>query len=60
MIDDTHFCPAGAALYAGALLSDLTELYILAPPARGWSTDPWTEDEAVYNQPPGSCPDDHP
>jgi hypothetical protein len=60
MLDDTHFCPAGAALYAGALLSDLTELYHLAPPARGWSTGPWTKDQALYNQPSGSCPDDHP
>ena len=32
MLDDTHFCPAGAALYAGALLSDLTELYHLGTP----------------------------
>jgi peptidoglycan/LPS O-acetylase OafA/YrhL len=60
MLDDTHFCPAGAALYAGAFASDLTELYHLAPPARWWSTGPWTKDEAVYDQPPGSCPDDHP
>jgi hypothetical protein len=60
MLDDTHFCPAGAALYAGALASDLTELYHLPAPGREWSTGPWTKDEVVYNQPPGSCPDDHP
>jgi peptidoglycan/LPS O-acetylase OafA/YrhL len=60
MLDDTHFCPAGAALYAGALASDLTELYHLPAPAREWFTGAWTNDDAVYNQPPGSCPDDHP
>jgi peptidoglycan/LPS O-acetylase OafA/YrhL len=59
MLDDTHFCPAGAARYAGALVSDLTILYRLSPPAPGWSVGSWTKD-AVYNEQPGSCPDDHP
>lgn len=60
MLDNTHFCPAGAARYAAALLADLTSLYHLAPPAPDWSTGTWTDDAAVYNNPPGSCPDDHP
>ena len=60
MLDNTHFCPAGAARYAGALLSDMTILYHLKAPADDWSTAAWTNDPAIYNNPPGSCPDDHP
>ncbi len=60
MLDSTHFCPAGAARYAGALLSDLTILYRLSPPAPDWSTAGWTHDPGLYDDPPGSCPDDHP
>jgi peptidoglycan/LPS O-acetylase OafA/YrhL len=43
MLDNTHFCPAGAARYAGALLSDLTTLYHLGPPAPTWSREGWTD-----------------
>ena len=60
MLDDTHFCPAGAARYAAALLSDVTMLYRIGPPAADWSVGTWTTDQTVYNQPQGSCPDDHP
>jgi hypothetical protein len=60
MLDSTHFCPAGAARYAGALLSDLTILYRLATPAPDWSTAGWIHDPGLYDDPPGSCPDDHP
>jgi peptidoglycan/LPS O-acetylase OafA/YrhL len=60
MLDNTHFCPAGAARYAAALLSDLTMLYRLGPPSADWSTAGWTHDPGLYNDPAGSCPDDHP
>jgi hypothetical protein len=58
MLDNTHFCPAGAGRYAAALLSDLTSLYRLGPPSGDWSTGIWTDDTGVYTE--GSCPDDHP
>jgi peptidoglycan/LPS O-acetylase OafA/YrhL len=60
MMDNTHFCPAGAARYAGALLSDLTILYHLGPPSSDWSTAAWTHDSWLFDTPAGSCPDDHP
>jgi peptidoglycan/LPS O-acetylase OafA/YrhL len=59
MIDTVHFCPAGAARYAAALLTDLTELYHLAPAASGWSTGAWTANPD-YSSESGACPDDHP
>ncbi|MGO9913038.1 MAG: hypothetical protein ACLPQS_18005 [Acidimicrobiales bacterium] len=43
MDDSVHFCPAGAARYAAALMSDLTALYHLPKPAPGWSTGSWTK-----------------
>jgi hypothetical protein len=59
MADDVHMCPAGATRYADALLADLTALYHLSPARPGWSEGAWTSDPR-YNDPPGSCPDDHP
>jgi peptidoglycan/LPS O-acetylase OafA/YrhL len=53
-VDATHFCPAGAARYAEALLADLrTELPL--PPAGAWWSASWSRDP-VYDSPPGSCP----
>ena len=53
-VDATHFCPAGAARYAVALLVDLrTELPL--PAAGGWWSASWSRDP-VYDTPPGSCP----
>jgi lysophospholipase L1-like esterase len=62
MQDTVHFCPAGAARYANALLADLTSLVRLPAPAAGWSTGTWTNDARfrvgnVFSNP---CPDDHP
>ena len=59
MIDDVHLCPAGVVRYADALLADLTYLYHLAPARAGWEQGSWTGDPR-FNDPPGSCPDDHP
>ena len=57
MTDGVHFCPAGAARYADAVLADLTDLYHLVPAASGWAQQPWTGD-SLYT--PATCPDDHP
>ena len=59
MIDNVHFCPAGVVRYADAVLADLTPLYHLPSAKPGWWDEPWTSDPR-YNDPPGSCPDDHP
>jgi peptidoglycan/LPS O-acetylase OafA/YrhL len=58
-VDNVHFCPAGAARYADAILADMTQIFHLPPAAPGWATQSWTKDQ-IYNTPPGSCPDDHP
>jgi peptidoglycan/LPS O-acetylase OafA/YrhL len=54
-VDDTHFCPAGAARYAAALLADLRSELPLPPARPGWWSGPWWRD-AVYDTPPGACP----
>ena len=59
MVDDVHFCPAGAARYADAVLADLRSLYHLPATGTAWSTGDWTH-SIVYRTPPGSCPNDHP
>jgi hypothetical protein len=43
MYDRVHFCAAGAARYAAALMADLTTLYHLPKPAPGWATGSWTK-----------------
>jgi hypothetical protein len=58
-VDHVHLCPAGVTRYSNALLADLTSIFRLPAAARDWSTQSWTDD-AMYNTPPGSCPDDHP
>ncbi|HVC69958.1 MAG TPA: acyltransferase [Acidimicrobiales bacterium] len=63
MVDNVHLCPAGATLYADALLADLTSLYHLPAPASAWSTGPWTADPRFSHSNGLSstpCPDDHP
>ena len=57
MTDGVHFCPAGAARYAGAVLADLTALLHLALAPAGWQDQSWTADPRFT---PGSCPQDHP
>jgi len=59
MVDDVHLCPAGVVRYSGALLTDMTGLFHLRSASSGWWTGSWTTDPR-YNDPPGSCPDDHP
>jgi hypothetical protein len=60
-VDNVHFCPAGAARYALALLADLTPMLKLGKPSPNWSTGPWTDNYLAYRYPSaGDCPDDHP
>jgi peptidoglycan/LPS O-acetylase OafA/YrhL len=59
MIDRVHLCPPGVVRYSSAVLSDMQRLFDL-PAARGaWYAGSWTSDPR-YNDPPGTCPDDHP
>jgi hypothetical protein len=59
MVDNVHMCPSGVTRYSDALLADLTVLFRLPAAEAGWSTQSWVHD-ARFNDPPGSCPDDHP
>jgi peptidoglycan/LPS O-acetylase OafA/YrhL len=59
MVDNVHFCPAGAARYAAALAVDLHEMVGLPLPKAGWTAGSWAE-SPVYDTPAGSCPNDHP
>ena len=54
-VDHTHFCPAGAARYADALLSDLEQELSLPPASPAWWSGAWATN-ARYRTPPGSCP----
>ncbi len=58
-LDNVHLCPEGAARYANALLADMTALSLLPPAEGNWAQGAWTTDPD-YNDPPGTCPDDHP
>jgi hypothetical protein len=58
-LDDVHLCPEGSALYANAVLSDVTAVFHLSPAAGDWSQGSWASDPN-FNDPPGACPDDHP
>jgi hypothetical protein len=58
-LDKVHLCPEGSARYAAALLADMTEVLRLAPASADWSQGSWTSDPN-FNDPPGTCPDDHP
>jgi peptidoglycan/LPS O-acetylase OafA/YrhL len=59
MVDDVHLCPVGVMRYSDALLTDMTGLFHLKTATTRWWDGPWTT-SPVYNDPPGSCPDDHP
>jgi peptidoglycan/LPS O-acetylase OafA/YrhL len=60
-IDNVHFCPAGAARYAAALMADLSPMVRLGPPSAGWLHGSWTDNFLAYRFPSaGDCPDDHP
>ena len=58
-LDRVHLCAEGAARFADALLADMTALFKLAPADPAWIQGSWTG-YSDYNDPPGSCPDDHP
>jgi peptidoglycan/LPS O-acetylase OafA/YrhL len=58
-VDATHFCPAGAARYAAALLWDLSSEVQLPPAVPGWWSGSWVRSVA-YDSPPGACPADSP
>ena len=57
--DNTHLCPAGAAVLGAAVTSELSPMFHLPPPAPGWIDAGWTKDEGRFG-PPGSCPNDQP
>ncbi len=57
--DNTHLCPAGAAVLGAAVTSELSPMFHLPPPAPGWINTGWTDDEARFG-PQGSCPNDQP
>jgi peptidoglycan/LPS O-acetylase OafA/YrhL len=58
-IDNVHLCPEGSALYAQALLTDMTRIFKFPAPTSDWAQGAWTSDPN-FNNPPGACPDDHP
>jgi peptidoglycan/LPS O-acetylase OafA/YrhL len=58
-LDNTHFCPYGAAEFGALVVNDLATPLGLPTPAAGWELGSWTSDPR-YNDPPGACPDDQP
>ena len=60
-VDNVHFCPAGAARYAAALMADLTPMLRIGQPSPDWLDGPWTQNHLAYRFPnAGVCPNDHP
>ncbi len=59
-IDNTHLCPAGAAVLGAAVTQQLTPMFHLDPPASGWIGRRWTSDAARYDKPTDGCPNDQP
>jgi peptidoglycan/LPS O-acetylase OafA/YrhL len=57
--DNTHLCPAGAAVLGAAVAQELRPMFHLRPPAAGWINAGWTSDQARFG-PAGSCPNDQP
>lgn len=58
-LDNTHFCPYGAASFGALITEVLTKPLDLGPMKSGWELGNWTHDPR-YNDPPGACPDDQP
>ena len=58
-IDNTHFCPYGAAELGALVTADLTPVLGLGPMAPGWEEGTWINDPR-YNDPAGACPADQP
>jgi hypothetical protein len=59
-VDNTHLCPAGAAVLGAAVTEQLTPMFNLPPPSPGWINGSWTSDVARYHVPPNGCPNDQP
>jgi hypothetical protein len=60
-VDNVHFCPAGAARYAAALMADVAPMFGLGPPTADWLDGAWTNNYVAYRFPSaGDCPSDHP
>jgi hypothetical protein len=57
--DNFHVCPTGAAAMGQAVLDQLSPVLGLPPAMPGWWTGSWTRN-STYDEPSGSCPDDHP
>jgi hypothetical protein len=57
--DNFHLCPTGAAAFGQATLQQLTPVVGLPASAAGWWSGSWAKDP-TYNDPSGSCPNDHP
>jgi peptidoglycan/LPS O-acetylase OafA/YrhL len=63
MVDNTHFCPWGAAVYAAAVTSSLDPVLKLPSPRGEWWSQSWTSDPRYAQAngfPGGACPDDQP
>jgi peptidoglycan/LPS O-acetylase OafA/YrhL len=57
--DNTHLCPAGAAVLGAAVTTELRPLFHLPATAPGWINGSWTTDANRFG-PAGGCPDDQP
>lgn len=63
MVDNTHFCPWGASVYAAGIAITLDPIYHLPPPTGSWWSGTWTSDSRYAQAngfPGGACPDDQP
>jgi peptidoglycan/LPS O-acetylase OafA/YrhL len=58
-LDNTHFCPYGAAEFGAFITKNLSDQLHLASLRRGWELGRWVHDPR-YNDPPGACPADQP
>jgi peptidoglycan/LPS O-acetylase OafA/YrhL len=58
-LDNTHFCPYGAAEFGAFITKDLSAQLHLASLSPGWELGRWVHDPR-YNDPPGACPNDQP
>jgi peptidoglycan/LPS O-acetylase OafA/YrhL len=58
-LDNTHFCPYGAAEFGALITKDLSAQLHLASLSPGWELGRWVRDPR-YNDPPGACPADQP
>jgi peptidoglycan/LPS O-acetylase OafA/YrhL len=54
-LDGAHFCPAGSALIARAVLDAISASWSLPPPDPSWRAGDWALDPR-FNNPPGVCP----